>query len=169
MVLAALVIAALLVYVFFFRKSSASINDACFDWKLPAGITIERYDPCSSLTLLKTTDGREIKANFVLTKPIVGGGKDSFLGNPEEATVDGNKLTRYVADTRDSDAGLGTYHIDYSINYDRIPLKTEKSGGRTFLTAEFVLATKHTSHVSDEEVEDFVKLTDSVMAALHTK
>jgi hypothetical protein len=167
---AVLLIASVLVYIFFFRTtSSAAINDECFDWKFPADIKIERYDPCSSLTLVKITDGREIKANFVLTKPIIGGGKDSFIGEPQEVSVDGGRVMRYLGDTRDSDSGLGNYHIDYSINYDRIPLKTEQSGGRTLLTAEFVLATKNSSHVSEQEIGDFVKLTDSVMAALHTK
>lgn len=110
-----------------------------------------------------------MKANFVLTRPIIGGGKDSFFGKPEEVFVDGGKITRYLGDTRVSDSGLGNYHIDYSINYDRIPLKTEKSGGRTLLTAEFVLATKNNSHVSEQEVNYFIQLTDLVMDALHTK
>lgn len=166
---ALLVIAGTIACIVTFRTASAAIDDACFDWKFLRDIQIERYDPCSSLTLVKVTDGREIKANFVLTRPIISGDKDFFRGSSQEVIVDGNKIARYLSDTRDSDSGLGNYHIDYSISYDRIPLKTEQSGGRSLLTAEFVLATKNSSHVNEQEVDDFVKLADSVMAALRTK
>lgn len=170
-IIAASVIAVLVigVSVFFFTSRAAAINDDCFSWKFPKSIKIERYDPCSSLTLIKETEGREIKANFVLTRPIIDGGKDYFLGEPEEVVVDDKKVTRYLSDTRNSNSGLGNYHIDYSINYDRIPLKNEKPGGRVFLTAGFVLATKNNSHVSEQEINDFIELTDAIMSELHTK
>ena len=164
-----IVVICLLLYVFVFRTSSAAINDECFAWKFPKDVKIERYDRCSSLSLIKITDGREVKANFVLSGPIMDGRKDYFFGKPEVVTVSGGKITRYLNDNRDSNSGLGSYHGDYSINYDRIPLKTQKSGGRTLLTAEFVLASKNNTHASDQEVNDFIKLTDSVMNALHTK
>lgn len=147
----------------------AMINDECFDWKFPRGVEVQRYDPCSSLTLVKIADGREMKANFVLTRPTLNGGRDFFMGKAEEVTVEGGKVMRYLYDGRDNDEGLGNYHTDYSINYDRLPLRSEKSDGRTLLAAEFVMATKNNSHLSDEEVKNFVKLVDDVMAALHTR
>lgn len=162
-------VSAAIVAFFLQSEPRASINDDCFDWEFPAEVEIERYDPCSSLTLIKVTDGREIKANFVLTRPPINGGKDSFLGKTEVVSVEDNAATRYLYDGRDSDNGLGTYHIDYSIFYDRLPLKSEKSDGRTLLAAEFVLATKNDTHVSDQEVSEFIELTDQIMDALNTK
>lgn len=164
-----ILICSFLAYQFIFIKPYVKISDECFDWKLPTEIKIKRYNKCSSLNLEKFTNGREIKANFVLTKPISGGGNDSFSGEPEETIVDGSKINRYKNDNRDSDSGLGNYHIDYAINYDRIPLKTEKPDGRTLMTAEFTLSTKDSTHVSDKEISDFIELTNTIMNALSTK
>lgn len=166
LVLGALLLITLLI---FNSQQPAAIHDKCLDWKFPKGISIHRYDPCSSLTLIKITEGREIKANFVFAKHLQGTDSGIFGGKAEEVVVDGKSVQRSLYDGRESDNGLGNYHEDYRINYNRIMTDPKNPDGLSVLSSEFILATKDNTHVSDQEIADFISLTNQIMEALMTK